>query len=181
MAAEYLRAMNPTLLLSSGYTRAMETARIIGSVLDLSPRQNDLFRELDRPTSLSGKHLFHPATFVYVFASVLFRNNPARRYEDAENFNDLYTRIKAALAYIEALKEDHNSIVIVSHTEFMNLLVAYMCHDRMIAVRDLLPSFFNIGTTAHCGVVELRYVGDRFPKPRTCAWELIARNGTAST
>lgn len=176
-AAEYLRVMSPTLLLSSGHTRAVETARIIGSVLDLSVMPNNLFREVDRPTSLAGKHILTPATLHYVLLSVLKRNDPGWRYEDAENFNDIYMRSRNALAYLETLSRKHQSVAVVSHSIFINLLVAYMCHDRMMAVRDLLPSFFNMGVTDNCGIVELRYTGPS--NQYSCAWELVVRNGTS--
>lgn len=173
-AAEYLRPMNPDLLLTSEYTRAKETARIIGMMLDITPQVHTLFYEVERPSKLCGKSIFSPGTFWYVLTSVMKRNDPTWRYADAENFMSIYSRVQKALRYIESLSETHQSIVIVSHTIFINLMVAYMCHDRILAVRDLLPSFLNIKKMDNCGVVEIQYVGRT--GENTCAWQMIYRD-----
>ncbi len=143
-AAEYLRPMNPDILLTSDYTRAQETARLIGSVLTLSPQADARFREVERPSKLCGRSLFHPETYWYVFNSVVRRGNPQWHYDDAENFSDIYDRVEKTLAYLESFYGTHDSIAIVSHTMFINLMVAYMCKNRILAVRDLLPAFLPI-------------------------------------
>ncbi len=173
--AEYLRPMNPDILLTSEYARALETARIIGMMLDLAPRTSGLFYEVERPSKLAGRSLFTPETIWYVLRSVQKQKDPKWRYYDAENFNDVYTRVQRALHHIESLKDaGHKSVVVVSHTIFINLMIAYMCHDRILAIRDLLPSFLNVKKMNNCGVVEIEYVEKR--APNTCAWQMVMRD-----
>lgn len=175
-AAEYLRPMSPELIVSSDYRRALETAHILGSVLELVPQQSHLFREIERPTSLAGRSLIAPETFWYVCTSVVHRHNKSWRYKDAENFNDIYTRVQRSLRFIESLSSTHGSVVVVSHTMYINLMIAYMCHDRILSVRDLILPFFHVSTMSNCGVAEVKYVGKT--QQQTCAWQLVTRNAT---
>jgi broad specificity phosphatase PhoE len=170
-AAEYLRPMNPDILLTSDYTRAQETARLIGSVLSLSPQADARFREVERPTSLCGRSLFHPLTYWYVLNSVVRRNNPVWRYNDAENFNDIYTRVEKTLVYLESFYGTHDSIAIVSHTMFINLMVAYMCKNRILAIRDLLPAFLHVKQMGNGEVVGIKYTGPS--DKQVCTWQLV--------
>lgn len=170
-AAEYLRAMNPDLLLTSKYTRAQETARIIGSVLDLKPQATPLFNEVERPTILCGRSLFHPETFKYVLYSTIHRNDPRWHYCDGENYMDVYNRVRDALIHLKSLSKTHKSVVVVSHTIVINLLVAYMCHGRLLSMRDLIPTFLHMEKTDNGEVVAIKYLGKT--APNTCPWELV--------
>lgn len=154
--AEYLRAMNPDIIISSSHTRALETSRIIGNTLAIRPVVSTVFREIDRPTSLAGRPLLCMRSICYVLYTALFRNNPSRRFEDAENFSDIYTRIKESVQYIESLSEKYDSVVIVSHKIFINLLVVYMCYARMYLLRDVIPSLLNVRQLQNGGVVTLK-------------------------
>lgn len=171
LTAEHIRPLKPDLLLSSPYTRALETSRIIGLTLDMTVHPSKLFYEIRRPTSLCDRSLFHPKTIIYVLLSVWHRKNPKWRYEDAENFNDIYERVQNALAYIETLRKKHKTVVIVSHTMFINLVVSYMCKDRILAVRDLILSFLHIEQMKNGGVLEVDY-NEKHSK-NTCAWQLV--------
>ena len=173
--AEFLRAMNVDYILSSDYTRAVETARIIGGTLGIKPRVSLLFREIERPSRLGGKSFFTIDTFGYILLSVLRRNNPGWRYSDAENFNDIYERSQRAYLLLESLVEAYQSVVVVSHTMFINLMVAYMCHGRMLAVRDLLPAVLHIEKTHNGGLVEIEYTGGNHHN--SCNWDLVVRDG----
>ncbi len=169
--AENLRRVNPDLLLSSEYTRALETARIIGLHVGLTPQANGLFYEVIRPSKLFGKSHFHIETLWYIFLSVLKRNNPSWRYADAENFSDIVHRAKKALAYLESLEGTHDSVVVVSHTVFINIMVAYLCKKRMLSVRDLLPTFLHIERMPNTGIIHVEYTP---PKAQNvCTWREI--------
>ncbi len=169
--AEHLRSLNPDLLLSSEYTRAIETARIIGLHVGLTPVVQGLFYEIMRPSKLFGKSHFHPQTLWYVLLSVLNRKKPEWRYADAENFTDISNRAKKALAYIESLHTKHNSVVIVSHTVFINIMVSYMCRQRILDVRDLLLTFLHIERMKNTGIIHLEYTPSS--APNTCAWRQV--------
>ncbi len=170
--AEELRAMNPTLLLTSDYQRTQETARIIGSVLGLVPVSNALFHEVQRPSALYGISHYHPKTIRYVLGSVLKRNNPAWRMGDAENFSDIKKRIDAALNVLEAFGTEHQSIVVVSHTIFINLLTAYMCNSRTISLRILIPHLASIMRMENTEITHIKHTDNGLIG--SCAWETVS-------
>ncbi len=169
--AERIRALNPDLLISSEYTRAKETAGVIGLHTGLVPQTNGLFYEIARPSALYNKSHFNIETFFYVAMSVLKRKNPLWRYKDAENFDDISSRAKRALSYLEALEKSHTSVVIVSHTIFINVMVSYMCKNRMLDVRDLILTFLHIKRMANTDIIHVEYLGRG--NGHTCAWNLV--------
>lgn len=169
--AEELRGVNPTLLVSSEYTRALESARIISSRTGLTPVTNGLFYEVVRPSKFYSRSLFTVETFWYALLSIVHRNNPTWRYCDAENATDVSNRARKALAYIESLRGDHESVVIVSHKMFINIMIALMCRDRMLDFRGLLTTFFNIGRMKNAGVRHVEYVGNG--SENACNWRVV--------
>lgn len=169
---EYLRSVNPDLLISSEYTRALETARTIGFFTGLSPQVQGLFYEMARPSSLFGKSHFHPLTFWYVFKIAYKRKDPKWRYADAENFTDIRQRAERALTYLESLRETHQSVVVVSHTIFINCMVSYMCKKRVLDVRDLFSMVLHIKRMKNTEIIHVEYVGEN--KGNTCAWRVVS-------
>lgn len=169
---EYLRPMHPDMLITSPYERAAQTARMIGLSLGLTPVYKDLFREIERPSSLAGKSLYHPKTLWYLALSALHRNNPKWRYEDAENFADIYARVQKTLTYIESVIEERKTIVIVSHSAYIILLMLYMCHGERLTVRELVSTLLNINQLKNCNVTHIEFMGPKVPN--TCSWMLRA-------
>ncbi len=168
---EYLRSVNPDVLISSEYTRALETARIVGFFVGLTPQVKGLFYELARPSSLFGKSHFHLETVLYVAMTMWRRNNPTWRYRDAENVTDVRVRAERALAYLESLRDSHESIVMVSHTIFINCMVSYMCRNRVLSIGDLLLTVLHIRRMKNTGIIHVEYVGGT--QKNTCAWKIV--------
>lgn len=173
-AGEYLRQMNPDLLISSDYARAMETAIIIGGILGIVPKIEPLFHEVTRPSSLQGKSHFHPLSLWYVTRSILTRGNIRSHYKDAESFSDVEERVSEALRYIESCTGTHKSVVIVSHTMFINLLASFMCGSRLRGTVELMRSLFHIANMKNCEVMHVKYMG--VTKEGTCAWQLVEKS-----
>ncbi len=168
--AEFLRPSNPSLLITSTYDRALQTARIISASVGVPPTRNHLFREVDWPTSLIGKHLYSAGALWYMVLSLLFRNRVSWRYRDAENFNDIYRRIQKTFAYVESLTEEHDAIVIVSHSEYIRLMITYMCHSEKLTFSEIFSTLVSTQKLKNCEVVHVEYVG---PTPKgTCPWLL---------
>ncbi len=169
--AEYLREVNPDMLISSEYTRALETARVIGMHVGLTPVANGLFYEVARPSSLFGKSHFHPRTLMYVCLSALLRNRAAWRYQDAENFSDIKARATRALAYLESLRDTHASVIVVSHTIFINMMISYMCQNKMYDLKSLMLTILHIKQMKNTDVIHVEYVGKT--GKNTCAWSIV--------
>lgn len=168
--AEYLRQMNPDLLITSDYERALQTARIIGSTIGLTPKANGLFYEIIRPSSLYGRSHFCFETFKYIFLSVWNRKKKAWRYKDAENMHDLILRTKEAFTYLTKLSKKHDSVVVVSHSVFINLLIAHMCEKGPLNFWKLLKTFLRIKFTKNGSVTHLHYLGKQKDKT-ICEWQ----------
>lgn len=168
--AEYLRQMNPDLLISSDHERALQTARIIGSTINLAPQTSNLFYEIIRPSSLYGRSHFCFETFKYTIFSVWNRKKKDWRYKDAENMHDIILRTKNAFTYLKKLSKKHDSIVIVSHSVFINLLVAHMCQEGSLSFWKLFKAFLRIKFTKNASVTHLHYLGKQ--KDQTvCEWQ----------
>ena len=155
--AEELRPMNPTLLITSEYQRTRETASIMGRMLGLTPVVNNLFHEIRRPTELYGLSHYHPKTLRYVGLSIFNRNRPKWRMSDAENFADIQKRIDAALNFLESCEGEHQSVVVVSHTIFINLMLAYMHHERSISLSKLIPYLSRIMRMQNVAITHIKH------------------------
>ncbi len=167
---EYLRPMHPDLLISSTYERAAQTARMIGLSLGITPVYKESFREIERPSLLGGRSLYNIRTLWYLGLTALNRNNPKWRYKDAENFSDIYTRVQKSLKYIESIIEEHDSIVVVSHSAYIMLIILYMCHGQKLSTRDLVRTLFSINHLHNGNVAHVEFLG---PTIRgTCSWML---------
>ncbi len=166
-----LRTCNPDRVLSSQYVRALESARIIGEHVGRTPEVHDMMYEIVRPSKLHGKSLFTLETIWYVLLTILKRNNPSWRYADAENVSDISNRAKNVLAYIESLRGTHSSIIVVSHTVFINVIVAYMCKNRLLDIRDLIGTVIRSKRLKNAGVTHVEYVGNG--SPHACNWRMI--------
>jgi len=165
---EFLRPMNPTCILTSTYVRALETARIIGQCVGVTPTPLYHLVEVGWPTRLIGKSLFGLSALLFLCRSIVFRNNPHSRYEDAENFSDIFRRIQTSFRYIESLTEAHDSIVVVSHSEYIRLMVLYMCHDERLSLRELLFVLLSVNSLKNGEIVHVEYVGPT--SKGTCPW-----------
>lgn len=167
---EFLRPMNPTRIISSTYVRALETARIIGHCVGVTPTPLHHFVEVRWPTRFIGHSLYSLSALMFLCRSVLRRDQPNWHYEDAENFFDIFRRIQTSFRYIESLTEAHDSIVIVSHSEYIRLMVRYMCHDERLSLAELLSVLLSVNSLKNGEIVHVEYVG---PTPTgTCPWIL---------
>ena len=170
--AEYLRAMNPSLVITSPYTRAMETARVIALHTGRETHVNHLFSEIVRPSSLYHKRMISWATLRYIVQSFLKRHDASWRYEDAENYQALCVRAQRARDHIESLATKQKSVVVVSHTVFINTLLAVLCEDRMPSAFEMAKMALGIMRLPHTGVVHLVYER-KAPRSKTCAWRIV--------
>lgn len=167
---EYLRPMSPTILVTSGYERAQQTARTISVSLGISPVVEPLFREVEWPSNLIERSLFEPRGMLYIFLSGLFRNSTTWHYRDGENYADLYDRIQRSFQYIESLTEAHESIAIVSHSEYINLMILYMCHGKQLSLREYITTLLRMDRLKNGEVVHVEYVGPAIKG--ACPWLL---------
>lgn len=169
--SEALRSVNATLLLSSEYTRALESARIIGMATGLMPVTNGLFYEIVRPSKFFERSILSLETMWYVCMTLLHRKDPRWHYYDAENMYDVSVRANRALAYLESLHGAHQSVIVVSHTVFINCLVSLMCTRKLFNLAELILTFLEIKRMKNGEIIHLEYVGKT--SNTTCSWRRV--------
>lgn len=171
--AERVRTLNPDCIISSEYTRALETARVMALRLGINPQLTGLFHEVVRPSSLFGRSHFSPRTGWYVSLSALNRKDPKWRYGDAENYTDIADRVERARVYLEELAKKHERVVVVSHSMYITIMVSYLTHGRMLDVRDLFLTLLHIERMKNGDIVHLHF------DAKGKAWTLVQDGATA--
>lgn len=169
--AEFLRPLNPDMLITSEYTRARETAGIIGPSIGLTPLVQGLFYETVRPSELFGKSLFHPKTLWFVLCTFLKWKNSTWHYKDAENVTDVKRRVESAKEYLESLAPAYASVVVISHTVFINFLILRMSKSKGVHLGDLLMTLLRIRKLRNTGIVHFEYSEDETGGEST--WKLL--------
>lgn len=170
VAGEMLRPMNATLLLSSTYERAAQTARTIGLSVGLTPTYSSLLHEVGKPTEFAHTPLLSVRAVWYVLRSAWNQHDPKWHYKDGENFPHIYERIDRTRAFIESCAESHASIIVVSHSVYLSLMMNYMCKNKALTLRELTSTLLSINTLKNCGIYHLEYVGP--VQAGACAWVL---------
>lgn len=169
-AAEYLRPMNIDCVVTSDYTRAKQSANIISRVIEVPVIENALFHEIEKPTRFYDKSHLHPVVLLYLIHLLLNRKKPSAHYYDAENLTEMRKRINAGLSFLNDLGNTYDSIVVVSHKIYINLLAAYMCKDRSLSTLEMLPHILHLTGTKNGAVVHLESTDEQ--DGCACAWKL---------
>ena len=167
--ADYLRGVNPDLIITSGYVRAQESARIIGSVLGVTPLVEERLHEVVRPSKFYHTSYFNLETLVYVVFSVLFRNDPKRRYLDGENYRETMNRVRSVVARLESYATTHQSVVVVSHSIMINLMLTQMCKGQL-SLKDIITTCMHIEKLRNASVVHAEYTP--VLHSAVCGWNL---------
>jgi broad specificity phosphatase PhoE len=145
---------------------------VIGLHVGLTPVVNGLFYEIERPSKFFGTSHFSLETLWYIFLSVLHRKNSSWHYTDGENFAEVSLRARRALAYIESLRSTHKTVVIVSHTIFINIIVSYMCQSTLLGLFDMLRTFIHLERMKNGAVIHVEYTGTS--GKNTCSWRVVS-------
>ena len=161
VVAEKVKDLEPTHILTSPLVRAVETAREIGKVCDLVPETNSHFVELKRPDYMYGR--YHTS-----FKSVSFYSKwYFGKSEGGESYQDLQDRIKLAKEHFKSYPEDAR-VAVVSHSVFINLFLAHMCHEDSMSLTAATKSFIEILTMKNTEFIPLIF--DPEAHAETCGW-----------
>jgi len=139
-------------LISSDALRTRKTAEAIAEVKGMEIELSPLFREAKRPTSVVGKSWSTPEYKELVELERAHWGEPGWRYEDGENYEDLTSRARDAIAYIEAHEKD--TLMVVTHGKFLKFMIAYLAFKEAVTPEtmqrlDMLLRTTNTGVT-HC-------------------------------
>lgn len=111
------------VIISSTMNRAKETATIIGEKTNKPIETSDLFVERRRPKEQMGKSKDDPQALEAEKAIRKSFHIEGFRFSDEENFDDLKSRAKEALNFLEQRAEEH--ILVLTHGFFMRIVMAY--------------------------------------------------------
>lgn len=143
-------------IISSDFTRAVQTASIIGESLNVPVEQSALFEEINRPTAIQGKPKNDPV------AKQIMRDIEAHfadanwHHSDEENFFDLKQRALNALAFLSSRSEDQ--LLVVTHGLILRILLGVMVFGDAYTP-ELYPSINRFFLTKNTGITMVQEDG----------------------
>lgn len=114
-------------ILTSPLPRALETAKIIGQKLDLTPKIVESLTEITNPSSLIGLHSKDEKVLEANSLTKPMRlKYPAWKYEDEENYIEIMERVQHTISYFVNQSESADNILVISHGKFIRAVCACM-------------------------------------------------------
>ena len=160
------------IILSSTYTRALETAQIIKRIQlrDVQLIKSELLVERKMPTVFWGKET-NDADIEAIHMQLREHfYEPNWHYADEENFTNLLFRAKRAFELIESQKKAH--IVVVTHGYFLLVLLYYMLFGMKVDPL-VFRSFREHVANSYTGLTVCDYIHD--------TWKLVTWNDLSHT
>lgn len=136
--AERIERIGVEALISSPFTRAIDTAHAIGERINKTPEQNEIFAEWLPPSQTLGLHRDHPdlqTIFEKIRDSL---ENPHFRHSDEETFAELVTRAEVALRSLEG--HAASRLCVVTHGGFLRILIGVLVFGSAFTKQQ----FFNM-------------------------------------
>jgi len=122
-AADTLQTAGVTHVVSSPLIRALQTASLIANGLDIIPSVSHAWKELERPSSLTGhKHFSLRSLLFYKFWFLGLTRS-------GESYRSMRQRVVVAKEQLALLPEDA-VVAVVSHTVFINIFIVHL-HRRL--------------------------------------------------
>jgi broad specificity phosphatase PhoE len=145
--AQHCAQLPLDIIISSGLARADETAEYIVRTTGKPFAQSGLFAERRPPTADPGQSKSDPDYVAYEAGFWSKFGDPSWRHRDAENFEDLNTRARQALAYLASRPEQN--ILIVGHGFFTKILAARAIFGEKLTGPECLMMIqtFRLGNT----------------------------------
>ncbi len=135
-AAPFVAALKPEVLIESGMVRARQTAEPIAVATGLVIETDPSWREVKQASSMWGKFRYGEEFDAYLEASRAAYIGEAERFEDAETYSDLQTRITAGLTTLETRPE--TTFAIVTHGAFLKSFLTHVLYGgKATGVIDL--------------------------------------------
>lgn len=159
-------------VITSSYTRAVETANIMNKHLHARINVSELFAERRNPAEVIGKKRDLPNVRKIIDQIENAYHEDDYRYSDEENFLDIKERADKALALLA--RQGDNRTVVVTHHVFLKILLARMLYPKNLHASDFIKlSFFNFSDNATVTVCEYH---PWLHFSRTRGWKVVAYN-----
>ncbi len=166
-AGPVVAALKPTHLITSTQIRAVETTRLIEETVALIPETNGLFQELIRPDNINGHYHRSFKTIGYLVRWYFGRAGGDGDNGEGESYKAFRRRIKEAKQYLATFPPD-SRIVVVSHSVFITLFVAHMCHEDRLSLLQAGRFLVKIFILKNTGTVHVRFAPELVNKE--CPW-----------
>lgn len=167
-AADALKKLPITKLITSDYARALESAEIISRTLGLMPEEHPLFREVKYPSELHHKPKYGLETVRIGTQMLAHLYDPSWHYHDEENLYDLKKRVAEGVEFLKRLTDEHEHVAIVSHGFILALFIKYMCAYNDVRVRDYLKTLFRANGLKNASISTVMFNDDG--NSHTCDW-----------
>jgi len=167
IAAETIKKLRPTHLITSTLVRAVETASIIGGACDLTPQTDSKFIEIVRPKYLYGYHHRSLQSLWFYFWWYLGKDSPV--VAEGESYRALRERIGLAKKHLSDYPEDAR-VVVVSHAVFISMFVAHICRHRALSPWRAALTFLKILTMSNGRITTITYNATK--DSSHCPWSI---------
>lgn len=142
--------IHPDVILSSPYTRALQTAKAIEDITSVPVTTSELLIERQMPSNFLGKLLDDPEITAMHQSLRDHADEKDRHLSDEENYYDLVQRANKALEYIASF--DKETIVVVTHGYFLVVMITALLFDSSLNYQQFRlfkegASFKNTGIT----------------------------------
>ena len=160
---EQLREHNPTHIVTSPLVRAVQTASLIADQLDMIPSIDHSLRELIRPRKLTGHG--HKTIRSLLFYKLWYLGI----LRDGESYRTLRKRIGISQNNLAQFSPDA-TVIVVSHSVFINMFIAHMCRMRAIGPMEAFKTFVQVLHMKNTQCTVLEYT----PIEKGCGWRKSA-------
>jgi broad specificity phosphatase PhoE len=124
--ANHFKHISVDIILSSTFTRALQTAQKIHEVtkIRLDVDVVDMLRETQKPSEIFGLKHEHPQAVAIKQILKANRHNPRYRYSNEETTEEIYHRALQVLKILLSINKKH--IIVVTHQDFLKMLILVM-------------------------------------------------------
>ena len=137
-------------IIASPHNRTLQTASIVGEVLNIIPSIDYAVRELERPANLVGhRHFSLRSLWFYKWWFLGFA-------QGGETYAELRERIVLARQHLERLPADA-TVIVVSHTVFINLFLAHLKRSHALSLFGATKVFLDLVRMPNTATVTLMY------------------------
>jgi len=168
-AALYLKKEKFDTLVCSTFTRARETAEILGRELGLPLSAFGCLVEFRRPNYLYNKSHVSIGSLIYIARLFFHRENPTWNDDGAENMFAVRNRVEDAKNMFTELEGE--CILAVSHAIFMDMFITLACQEKKLTVWEFIGGLLNFKKTPNTGIIHLTY--DENVPAGICQWQLV--------
>lgn len=156
------------IIVSSSYTRTVQTSEIINKYINKEILLTDLAIEIVRPKEIAGKEQDNPEIVKIKKQMDENFNNPKWHYSDEENFYDLKKRAEQFIEYLAGFKQKH--ILVVTHVHFIRMVVLVMLFGNNLTAEMFLQAMKSL---------EMETSGLTICQKDDHSWKLITWNDHA--